>query len=204
VLDNLLAWLLPLLVGGVAYGIGWVSGLTPRADGVGPAASALLLVRAMTVAVPVSVVFVLGEEIGWRGYLLPRLVQSGASHPVLVTNVIWWAFHLPLIFAGIYAAGPAPVLGALVFGVTVLGVGSIASWSRLAIGSVWPSVLMHATWNSVIQGGFDVLTVGEGPRAAENVWVGESGVLVAGVGVLVALVVRAAVRRSAVRVPVAS
>jgi uncharacterized protein len=62
-----------------------------------------------------------------------------------------------------------PVVGALVFGVTVLGVGSVASWSRLATGSVWPSVLMHATWNSVIQGGFDALTVGEGPRAAENV-----------------------------------
>jgi uncharacterized protein len=69
--------------------------------------------------------------------------------------------------------------------------------------AVRADVLMHATWNSVIQGGFDVLTVGEGPRAAENVWVGESGVLVAGVGVLVALVVRAAMRRSAVRAPVA-
>jgi hypothetical protein len=63
---------------------------------------------------------------------------------------------------------------------------------------------MHATWNSVIQGGFDALTLGEGPQAAENLWVGESGVLVAGVGVLGALVIRWAMRRSSVRSPVAS
>ena len=79
---------------------------------------------------------------------------------------------------------------------TVLGLGSIACWSRLATGSIWPSVLMHATWNSVIQEGFDALTAGEGPRSVENLWVGESGILVAGVAVVVALVVRAAMRRA--------
>jgi membrane protease YdiL (CAAX protease family) len=82
------------------------------------------------------------------------------------------------------------------FGVTVLGMGSVACWSRLATGSIWPSVLMHATWNSLIQDGFDVLTAGEGPRSVESLWVGESGILVAGVGVVVALGVRAAMRRS--------
>ena len=71
-----LAWLLPLLVGGIAYGVGWVSGLAPPAAGAGPASAAALLARTMTVAVPVSAVWVLGEEIGWRGFLLPRLVQA--------------------------------------------------------------------------------------------------------------------------------
>jgi len=191
-----LAWLLPLLVGGIAYGIGWVSGLAPPAAGAGLAGAAALLARTMTVAVPVSAVWVLGEEIGWRGFLLPRLVQGGAARPVVLTNVIWWAFHLPLILGGVYAAGPVPAVGALLFGVTVLGLGSVACWSRLATGSIWPSVLVHATWNSVIQDGFDALTAGEGPRSVENLWVGESGILVAGMGVVVALGVRAAMRRS--------
>jgi membrane protease YdiL (CAAX protease family) len=192
----LLAWLLPLLVGGIAYGIGWFSGLAPPAAGAGLAGAAELLARTMTVAVPVSAVWVLGEEIGWRGFLLPRLVRGGAARPVLLTNVIWWTFHLPLILGGVYAAGPVPAVGALLFGVTVLGMGSVACWSRLATGSIWPSVLIHATWNSVIQDGFDVLTAGEGPRSVESLWVGESGILVAGVGVVVAVGVRAAMRLS--------
>jgi len=121
-----LAWLLPLLVGGIAYGIGWFSGLAPPAAGAGLGGAAELLARTMTIAVPVSAVWVLGEEIGWRGYLLPRLVQGGAAHPVLLTNVIWWTFHLPLILGGVYAAGPVPAVGALLFGVTVLGMGSVA------------------------------------------------------------------------------
>ena len=191
-----LAWLLPLLVGGIAYGVGWVSELAPLAAGVGPASAAALLARTMTVAVPVSAVWVLGEEIGWRGFLLPRLVQAGAARPVLLTNVIWWAFHLPLILGGVYATGPRPAVGALLFGITVLGLGSVACWSRLATGSIWPSVLMHATWNSVIQDGFDALTAGAGPRSPANLWVGESGILVAGVGVVVAVGVRAAMRLS--------
>jgi membrane protease YdiL (CAAX protease family) len=191
-----LAWLLPLLVGGIAYGIGWFSGLAPPAAGVGLGETAVVLARTMTVAVPVSALWVLGEEIGWRGFLLPRLVHAGAARPVLLTNVIWWAFHLPLILGGVYAAGPVPVIGALVFGVTVFGLGSVACWSRLVTGSIWPSVLLHATWNAVIQDGFDVLTAGEGPRAQANLWVGESGIVVAGVGVVVAVGIRAAVRRS--------
>lgn len=46
---------------------------------------------------------------------------------------------------------------------------------RLATGSVWPAIVLHASWNSVIQGAFDRTTTGE-PAA---LWVGESGVFVA-------------------------
>lgn len=41
-----------------------------------------------------------GEEVGWRGYLLPRLTQRmGLAAASLVVGLIWAAWHLPLFFA---------------------------------------------------------------------------------------------------------
>jgi membrane protease YdiL (CAAX protease family) len=113
-------------------------------------------------------------------------------YKMLVTLLSWIVLHARSANTK-EIESPIPAVGALLFGVTVLGLGSVACWSRLAIGSIWPSVLMHATWNSMIQDGFDALTAGEGPRSVEG---GESGILVAGVSGVFALAVRAAMRRS--------
>jgi membrane protease YdiL (CAAX protease family) len=186
----LLAWLLPAALGLVAYGFGWATGIAPPSPGEDIGTVVVALAVALTVAVPISAVTAFGEELGWRGFLLPRLVDAGVPRPVAVTNVAWWGYHVALILGGVYASGRSPILAAALFGVVVASIGSVASWSRLATGSVWPAVLLHATWNAVIQGGFDELTVGEGPRAAVNTWVGESGVLLAGAALVVALHVR--------------
>ena len=71
------------------------------------------------------------------------------------------------------------MLSAIVFGVTAASIGTVEGWSRLATGSVWPAVLLHATWNTVIHGAFDPDTLGDRPLAVQNLWVGESGILVA-------------------------
>jgi uncharacterized protein len=47
-------------------------------------------------------------------------------------------------------------------------------WQRLDTGSIWPSVITHAAWNAIINGGFSLLTSG----VAAKMWVGESGILV--------------------------
>jgi membrane protease YdiL (CAAX protease family) len=191
----LLAWLLPVAVGGVAYGLAWVTGRAALDGGTGLATVGASLAVSLTIVLPFSALTALGEEVGWRGYLLPRLVDAQVARPVAVTNLIWWLFHLPLVLGGLYASGRVPALAALVFGVAVAAVGSVASWSRLATGSVWPAVLLHASWNSVIQGTFDEVTAGVGPRSAETLWVGESGLLVAvAAAIAAALVARA--RRS--------
>ena len=40
-----------------------------------------------------------GEEFGWRGYMLPRLVKRYSTRKgVLIHAFIWWAWHLPVIF----------------------------------------------------------------------------------------------------------
>jgi membrane protease YdiL (CAAX protease family) len=50
----------------------------------------------------------------------------------------------------------------------------------LQTGSVWPAIVLHAAWNSIIQSAFDAArTGGDGSRLhdAASWWVGESGVL---------------------------
>jgi membrane protease YdiL (CAAX protease family) len=44
---------------------------------------------------------------------------------------------------------------------------------RLETGSVWPAIVLHAAWNSIIIRGFDPATTGSG----STLWVGESGIL---------------------------
>jgi len=138
----------------------------------------VLLFFAATTGTVFACLAAAGEEIGWRGYMLTRLIDAGVPRPVLVSGLIWAAFHLPLILSGQYAAGAHPRISALVFVGTVVAGGYITAYVRLQSGSVWPAVLFHGAWNAIIQGAFDPSTVGK-PLA-----VGESGYIVAAVGLL--------------------
>jgi membrane protease YdiL (CAAX protease family) len=181
-------WLFPIVVALAGYGLGWATGLAPTQPGTGVGEVAGLLLMSATVLVPVNAVVSIGEELGWRGYLLPRLVQAGVRFPVAITSAAWWLFHAGLVVAGLYASGPRPWPAVVVFGATIAAVGAVAGWSRLATGSIWPAVLLHATWNAVLENAFDPSTAGTGPRAAHDVWVGESGVFVAAAALLAAAV----------------
>jgi uncharacterized protein len=191
----------PLVVGGVAYGIAWGTGLAGMsAPAVSPVIAALVPGLGRLGAVPRLLVYLLiaatlgtaigtstaaGEEIGWRGYMLVRLVRADIPKPVLTSGVIWAFWHVPLIVSGVYAAGPQPIVSAALFVVMVIALGFAIGVERLRTGSVWPAIAMHAAWNAIIQGPFDRSSVGPGA----TVWVGESGILVAVVTVVVATVV---------------
>jgi len=191
-----LVCLYPVFVGAVAYGLGWASGLAAfeppdETMGLHPSSRAgrfaLRLLFTMLPGIPLGMITALGEEIGWRGFFVQRLVAAGWPRPLLLSGLVWGAWHMPLILSGQYAAGPWPALSALVFLVTVVAAGYLFGWARLTTGSVWPAVVGHAAWNSILQGTFDASS--KGPAAV--VWVGESGVLVAAVSVVtVALLLR--------------
>jgi len=130
-----------------------------------------------------SLISATGEEIGWRGLLLPRLSERlGLLPAALLIGLIWGVWHLPADFVGQYAAGGNRALSGAVFLATVVGIGFVISWMRLSTGSVWPAVVLHGVWNAVIQGAFDVST------KEPSIWVGEAGLLVAAASLAVAWV----------------
>ncbi len=55
-------------------------------------------------------VFGFGEEFGWRGYLLPKLMPLGRLKAYIVVGVIWGLWHAPLIVVGFNYPG-YPILG---------------------------------------------------------------------------------------------
>lgn len=189
----LFAYLFPLVVGAVAYGFAYFLGLArfdPPPFPVEIASPLGQLVVILMFSGTVGILLVLlttgSEEIGWRGYLLPRLIDARIPQPVLVSSLIWGVWHLPVLLAGVYAVGPSRMLSAVGLIISALAAGSILSWLRLSTGSVWPCILLHAAWNSMINGGFTFAT----QNATANFWIGEQGVLVALTLVLAALLVK--------------
>jgi membrane protease YdiL (CAAX protease family) len=97
-----------------------------------------------------AVLVFIGEEFGWRAYLLPKLMPLGPRKAVLCVGVIWSVYHWPLIFQGFnYGTGywGAPVSGLLLFVLIILAPTVIFSWVTLRTGSVWPACIAHAENN---------------------------------------------------------
>jgi membrane protease YdiL (CAAX protease family) len=135
-----------------------------------------------------SCLFALGEEIGWRGYLVPRLARLyGFDRTAITSGLIWAAWHYPLILFAGYSGGAPAWYSILCFTVMVVGISYFYTWITLKSGSLWPAVLLHGSHNLYIQGVFDRATIDTGPTAF---WTGEFGAGLAVAAVLVALVTR--------------
>jgi uncharacterized protein len=175
-----LALIFPTVIGFVAYGAAWTTGLA-RFDGPTDGVASPIVELAIGIALAttlwtaLSSILAAGEEIGWRGYMLTRLIDAGVPRPVLASGVIWGLWHVPVVLAGGYAAGPSPALSAVVIMVSITSFGYVIARMRLETGSIWPAIVLHAAWNSIIQGPFDGNTTGTGA----TLWVGESGILTA-------------------------
>jgi membrane protease YdiL (CAAX protease family) len=102
----------------------------------------------------------LGEELGWRGFLVPRLARvTDLRRTSLITGAIWALWHYPVQLAVLPVYMPHLPLwyAAACFSVSVIAISFVYTWLRLRSASVWPAALLHATSNA-FQGGFEALT----------------------------------------------
>jgi uncharacterized protein len=90
----------------------------------------------------------LGEEIGWRGWLLPRLMPLGPVVAIVVSGVIWGLWHAPLVLLGYNYPDAPGGLGVLAMMGMCTVVGGVFGWLRLRSGSVWPAALAHGSFNA--------------------------------------------------------
>jgi len=105
----------------------------------------------------------LGEEIGWRGFLLPRLTEKfGWKTGCLLSGCIWAVWHYPLLLFADYNAGTPKLFAMTCFTVMVIGDAFQLGWLRLRSNSLWPCALLHASHNLFVQAVFDGMTAPAG------------------------------------------
>ena len=109
--------------------------------------------QALTYAPLINTFAALGEEVGWRGAMLPRLKRRfGKTGGRLLGGVIWGAWHWPVMILAGYEYGlrywGAPVLGPIVFCLFTTALGILLDVCYEKTGSIWAPSLAHGAINA--------------------------------------------------------
>lgn len=172
----LIAWFLPfilMLLGAVLY-FGLIGGFDPQLGGLRksleaaygslpprmtePQAMRTILIgsalQALVLAPFLNILFALGEEIGWRGFLTPQLTaRFGRRKALVLTGIIWGLWHAPLIVLVGYEYGfgyfLAPWSGVLLFCFFTFAAGVVLSWLYERTQSIWAPALFHGAINAL-------------------------------------------------------
>lgn len=168
-----LALILPPLVLLWSYGFVWITGLarlTPPTSGL----SALLLDFFLNLAAAILLGF--GEEFGFRGYLLPRLMELGVKRALLISGFLHGVWHLPIILlTPFYPTQGNLFIVIVLFLLTLTTAGVIYGYFRLASDSVWLPTLFHGAFNAFWDL-FASITIAVSPVATQYLS-GEAGLL---------------------------
>jgi uncharacterized protein len=160
----------------------------------------LLVLQSALLAVPINAVASIGEEFGWRAYLLQKLMArfaggaesadsvesggfpngfsaAGARKASLLVGLVWGVWHWPLFFMSMRIDSNTPLLFPLVYLLSACALSVLLSWVTLRSGSVWPAAVGHGAINA-FSGLIALTMVGSGDMLLGP----QTGGLIAGVG----------------------
>ncbi len=163
---QLRSWYTPLLYSFIAYAIVWIfrfgafgnpdfyDSLTKSMHLGGPPWISIVLGIALTGSYGLvrSVSSALGEEIGWRGFLVPELSKTTSfTVTSLISGMIWSLWHYPILIFSDYNAGTPTWYGLTCFTVMVISISFVFAWMRLKSGSLWTGAILHGSHNLYVQ-----------------------------------------------------
>jgi membrane protease YdiL (CAAX protease family) len=140
----------------------WQEWLTPQADGLyhtpesrgwGAVTIHGLVGRIAAnagVGIVIVSLLVFFEEVGWRAWLLPRLVdRMGARGAVVIASVVWAFWHTPFALSGIHhLEGVSAVGTAVIMPIGQVGAGLVIGWLWLRTESMWMVIIAHGALNN--------------------------------------------------------
>ena len=182
----LIAYLTPIIYASIVYLSVWVLGLGGLDLGALGDSWVMGVLNILTIGVLSAAISAVGEEIGWRGLLVPQLAKLGTfTQTAIISGIIWGIWHIPLIIGGGYSSGAPTWYAIACFMVEIIGISFAFAYVRLASGSIWPALILHATHNAFIQSALDKLTINTGNT---NYFTTEFGLGLAIMGVIVGLI----------------
>ena len=142
-------YLLSILIYPVIILLVLVLGLLLGASTISSFTGAEFVTALMPVAIT-SFVFSFFEEVGWRGYLAPKVAEIHAGlfgHTIV--GLIWASWHFPYLrqLWGHTSEGMATLLPRFMLGTIIAAI--LYGEIRRQTGSVWPAILMHGLANTV-------------------------------------------------------
>src|SRR5215204_1545041 len=122
--------------------------------------------------------FSLGEEIGMRGYLQPRLMSLGRTRALLLVGLVWATWHMPLYYfvAKLFPVGNVLLFLPLFYG-TIVAASFFFGYLRIYTGSLWPASIAHSVHNAA-WGVLGALTATSSPVLVNLYLVGDYGILI--------------------------
>ena len=138
---------IPIIYLFLSYGIYW---LAVRISFTGEIYTSSIVT--LLLLIPSSLITAAGEEIGWRGFLLPKMSEVyNLNVSIVLCGLIWAIWHFPLMLAGLYESGTSTWYQLSMFAIQTVAMTAIMAYVRLKSNSVWPAIVLHASHNYVDQ-----------------------------------------------------
>ena len=102
----------------------------------------------------------IGEEIGWRGFLINEfLKKNNALRSSIIVGLIWSIWHIPGLIFTDYGNTSNLIYGILFFTISLTCISIPMSYYVLKARNIWPAILMHASHNALIQSLYEPMTI---------------------------------------------
>lgn len=170
----LLGLLIPMVYLLVPYVIFWI--IKPQSlvleDGL-----VFFLVQSLillVVGTAVSLGTAIGEEIGWRGFEVPSLIENwGLNKTLAFSSALWCLWHFPILLGTSYMEGTPVAYKLIAFTLTIFPIGVICGLLTYISKSIWPAALIHAAHNNYDQQILGPITV----ASDKMYFVSETGII---------------------------